>query len=85
MLTKGLKRELLDEDVSFVGGYVCGSRDKSALTLNAVGQSDKWELRNDAVLVRAHAKPRECLFTPMKVAGGPKDGNKIGRARVTFG
>ena len=85
MLTKGLKRELLDEHVSFVGGHVCGSRDKSALTLNAVGQSDKWELRNDAVLVRAHAKPRECLFTPMKVAGGPKVGNKIGRTRVTFG
>ena len=42
MLTKGLRRELLDEHVAFVNGHIRGKGDQSALTLNAVGASDAW-------------------------------------------
>ena len=42
MLTKGLRRELLEEHVAFVNGHIRGKREKSALKLNSVGVSDMW-------------------------------------------
>ena len=45
MLTKGLRRELLDEHVAFVNGHIRGKRDRSALRLNSVGVSDAWAKR----------------------------------------
>ena len=34
---------------------------------------------------RRHAKPRAALFTPMKVAGGPRNGLSVGEVRMTMG
>ena len=37
------------------------------------------------VIERRHCKPRFALFTPMKVARGPKSATAVGRWRVTIG
>ena len=34
---------------------------------------------------RRHAKPRAALFTPMNVAGGPRNGLSVGEVRMTMG
>ena len=70
-------------NVAFVRAYSCERQAKSAITLNAEGRSDKWDLDNHAVLVRTHVKPQECLFTLMKVAGVPKDAKNVKDVKVT--
>ena len=87
MLTKGLRRELLDEHVAFVNGHIRSKRDRSALKLHSVGVSDAWAKGGykDGVIPRIHPKPRETLFTPMKVAGGPRDAKTVGSTRLTIG
>ena len=42
-----------------------------------VKASDKW--------VRRHNRARMCLFTPMKVVGGPVDSKECGTIRTTKG
>ena len=47
---------------------------------------DKWRNRADAEIVeREHHKPRFALFTPMKVAKGPKSAADVGKWRITIG
>ena len=41
MLTKGTKREVIDEHVNFIEGHICKQRDKSALNVNALSQGDR--------------------------------------------
>ena len=80
MLTKGLRRELLNEHVAFVNGHIRGKRDRSALRLNSVGVSDAWAKggNKDGAITRIHFKPRETLFTPMKVAGAQEMQRPLG-------
>ena len=69
MLTKGIKRELLEEHVAFVNGHIRSKRDRSALKLNSVSVSDalaKGESK-DGVITRIHLKPREALFKAHKM------------------
>ena len=65
MLTKGVKREVLEEHLRFVNGHVFQTRAKSALTINSMGACDKWEDKNEQILVGIHCKLRECLFAPL--------------------
>ena len=37
------------------------------------------------MITRIHLKPREALFTVMKVARGPKDAKAVGSIRLTIG
>ena len=76
MLTTGLRRELLDEHLAFVNGHIRGKRDRSAFKLNGA----KGRYINGAI-TRISFKPRETLFTPMKVAGSPKDVRAVGTTR----
>ena len=85
MLTKGLKREPLNEHVKNVGGYTTSVKAKSALSLGTVQHSDSWEAKDGRLFVRRHNKWRECLFTPMKVAGGPKAAEELQGYRCTIG
>ena len=48
MLTKSLKRELLEEHVAFVNGHIRSKRDQSAYKLNSIvpkGPNDAWANR----------------------------------------
>ena len=85
MLTKGLKREPLNEHVKNVGGYTTSVKAKSALSLGAVQLSDSWDAADDRLMIRRHNKWRECFFTPMKVAGGPKRSSELQGYRCTIG
>ena len=87
MLTKGLKRELLEEHVAFVNGHIRSKRGRPALKLNSMSVSDVWAKggSKDGVITRIHLKPREALFTPMKVARDPKDAKAVGSLRKTIG
>ena len=60
MLTKGLKREPLNEHVKTVGGYTTSVKAKSALSLGAVQFSDAWEAKDGRLLIRRHNKCSEC-------------------------
>ena len=40
---------------------------------------------NEEVVERQHNKQRFELFTPMKVAGGPRNATTVGSVRVTVG
>ena len=85
MLTKALKRETINKHVKFVHGYICTSRASSALSINCVNRSDHWQTKSGKTIVRIHAKPRDCLFTPMKVAGGPMQSQMLEGLRLTIG
>ena len=85
MLTKGLKREPLNEHVKNVGGYTTSVKARSALSLGTVQHSDSWDTEDGRLFVRRHDKMRECLFTPMKVAGGPKAAEELQGYRCTIG
>ena len=85
MLTKGLKREPLSEHIKNVGGYTTSVKAKSALSLGAIQRSDAWEAKDGRLLVRRHNKWRECLFTPMKVVGGPRAAEELQGYRCIIG
>ena len=85
MLTKGLKREPLSEHIKTVGGYTSSVKAKSALSLGAIQRSDAWEAKDGRLLVRRHNKWRECLFTPMKVVGGPRAAEELQGYRCNIG
>ena len=85
MLTKGIKREAMDEHIRFTGGRMCHTIAKSFLFINAVRPSDKWEVRGQKTILRVHKAPREYMFTPMNVAKGPKIVAAVGYLRVTIG
>ena len=75
LVTKGVKKELLDEHLKTMQGYTSTPRADSALSISTVGVSDWWEMKGDEgtqLWIRRHAKWRESLFTPTKVAGGPR-------------
>ena len=84
MLTMGLRRELLDEHAAFVNCHIRGKRDRSALKLNSVGASDAWAKGRcmNGAISRIHFKPREMVFTLMKVAGRPKRRTGLGDYEV---
>ena len=85
MLTKGLKHALLSDHIRFVNGYATAARASSALSINTIGLCDRWELRDGQMWVRTHYKQRHCIFTPLKVAGGPKTATQLNEVRLTIG
>ena len=62
MMTKGLEREVIDEHVSFIKGYICKQTDKSALNVNALSQGDKWKLNNEDMIMRVHCKKKTWIY-----------------------
>ena len=84
--TKHLKLETVLKHVSELGGRVEQRRASTALKLNAVAK-DSWDTSGaeSGRWIRQHKKLRACLFTPMKVAGGPITGNEVGSRRITRG
>ena len=61
-----------------------------ARATDPINNADMWEREEGsngqpATVRRLHRKPRHTLFTPMKVAGGPKNAATVGNIRVTVG
>ncbi len=83
MLTKHLRQELILRHLDTLNCGLDTERAGTALNLQAV-HSDSW-VQNSEVWRRQHAKPRMCLFTPMKVAGGPLLSSDVPDTRMTFG
>ena len=86
--TKNLKAEILNRHIANIGGAFPIAQTSTALTINALEAGkvvkDAWH-RAEGQIVRMHRKPREALFTPMKVAGGPLSAGEIFGRRLTIG
>ena len=86
--TKNLKAETLNRHIENIGGALPIARTSAALTMHALEAGkvvkDAWH-RAEGQIVRMHRKPREALFTPMKVAGGPLSAGEIFGRRLTIG
>ena len=91
LMTKHLRAEIASRHLEALRYYVSTGRAASAPSLLRCSSSsdegiDKWRNRADAEIVeREHHKPRFALFTPMKVAKGPKSAADVGRWRITIG
>ena len=48
------------------------------------GSEDQWEYKEDGKLVMHHVRPRQCLFTPIRVKGAPPARSLTG-TRITTG
>ena len=85
LLTKSLKPETMLRHMEALGIEVEAGRAATALKIQAVERRDSWARKGREVWQRQHDKPRTSLFTPMKVAGGPRNGGDIGGWRITAG
>ena len=86
LMTKGLAVDLLDKHMTFLGFGSRRGRSDKAVSLQTISNSDFWLCRGleDKLWIRIHRKPRRCMFTPMKVANGPKRANDVGKYRLTI-
>ena len=84
LMTKCLKAETVSDHLKALGFFLQGGRAETAPEIMslATNRDDTWG--KDGI-TRTHNRERYCLFTPMKVAGGPKNGAAIGDVRVTKG
>ena len=89
LLTKHFKTEAVSGHLERLDYEPRTGRSSSAPGLMEVqkSQADCWEARADGRrgIIRQHRKPRLSLFTPMKVAGGPRNATTVGSVRVTVG
>ena len=67
-----------------LGINVQQGRSDHSLKLQQVASSDFWVKGGDDWR-RKHLKKRVCLFTPMKVVGGPSNSADVGDIRITMG
>ena len=98
VLTKNLNAETMTKHMRTMQCRADAGRAAKALQLNEMTKSDDyWETvprgwpgdgntcPEGGGWIRRHAKPRLALFTPMRVAGGPRNGLAVGEVRVTMG
>ena len=89
LMTKHFRAEVASQHLEALRFYIAPGRAASAPALLACSHDegdDRWMRRDGAeVIERRHHKPRFALFTPMKVAKGPKSATAVGRWRVTIG
>ena len=88
VLTKNLNAETMNKHMKATHCRADAGRAGKAPQLNEMIKSDDyWEAKNPEAgeWKRKHVKTRAALFTPMKVAGGPRNGLAVGEVRVTVG
>ena len=100
VLTKNLSAEVMNKHMKAMHCRTEAGRADKAPQLNEMKNKDdyweavpgRWcpegggeECPEGSGWARRHAKPRMALFTPMKVAGGPRNGVSVGEIRVTLG
>ena len=88
LMTKFLKPELVDRHLQILKFKRADGRAATAPQIMSIENGkgvDYWGIKDAELLVRVHRKPRSCLFTPMKVAGGPSNAASVGACRVTVG
>ena len=89
LMTKGLNGEEIAKHMKCLGFRVTSGRAEKSSDLNAIdsarNESDKWLPRMlGECWRRVHFKPRQSLFTPMKVARGPDTAEAVGKYRHTL-
>ncbi len=84
LLTKHLKAELILRHLEALNCEVSDGRAATAPMLQQVRSRDYW-IGKGVQWARAHCKHRESRFTPMKVAGGPKNAGAVDDIRVATG
>ena len=92
IFTKSIGQDLMELHLDNIGyAFVEGRADNQSklhqICRKSAGASDYWKERNrgnDATWLRVHAKVREAMFTPMKVAKGPTSGSEVGKWRHSF-
>ena len=85
LLTKFLKAETVEKHIKYMYLEVTDKRAKSALKIQNINfEGDQWKLDAHG-WTRFHRKSRCCLFTPMKVPGGPTNHKDVGEFRITPG
>ena len=93
LMTKHMGKSLVDRHMGNMRVYFREGRSEKAAQLHGVSESgdrrgskDSWAERGSkGKWVRIHATPRRCLFTPLKVAKGPKEQGELSELRVTNG
>ena len=88
VLTKNLNAETMNKHMKATHCRADADRAGKAPQLNEMIKfDDYWETKNPEAgeWKRRHIKTRAALFTPMKVAGGPRNGLAVGEIRVTVG
>ena len=88
LMTKHLKPELVDRHLQILKFKRADGRAATAPQIMSIENSkgaDYWGIKDAELFVRVHRKPRSCLFTPMRVAGGPSNAASVGACRVTVG
>ena len=100
VLTKNLNAETMSKHMRAMQCRADAGRAFKAPRLNEIRKMDDyWEMvpgrwcpegdggtcPEGGGWTRRHAKPRTALFTPMQVAGGPRNGFSVGEVRMTVG
>ena len=87
LLTKFLKAETVEAHLENLHYSARQGRADTAPDIMVVAEPrrDRWEQTGNMSFQRIHNKPRTCLFTPMRVAGGPINAAAVGDTRVTTG
>ena len=86
LMTKHLKAETSKFHLEGLAYRTALGRAKSALGIGQCAVGDYWESqRRIENWIRRHQKQMMCLFTKIKVAGGPINAAAVGNTRVTVG
>ena len=89
LMTKHLRAEVANKHIEALRFDTATGRAARAPVLLACSRSeenDRWMRRDDAEVVeRRRSKQRFAIFTPMKVAQGPKSAAAVGKWRITIG
>ena len=85
MLTKNVAAECLNRHLATMNFYFDSSYSAKDLRINRISK-DAWMIKKGTKeLIREHVNPRRAMFTPYKVAHGPKKHEKVGNIRITIG
>ena len=85
MLTKNVAAECLNRHLATMNFYFDSSYSAKDFRINGISK-DAWMIKKGTKeLIREHVNPRRAMFTPYKVAHGPKKHEKVGNIRITIG
>ena len=93
LMTKHVGKAVMEKHMVEMGVIFCEGRAEKAAQLHACieagdhkGSGDCWSERGkNGKWIRIHKTPRRSLFTPFKVAKGPKIQDKLATVRLTNG
>ena len=85
ILTKNVTAECMARHLNTMKFYFDASYAAKDLRISRIG-NDSWVARKDSgEWIREHVNPRTAMFTPYKIALGPKKSEEVGSVRITVG